>query len=209
MSRNVSPWRAGWIVAVAVLALSTACDDNAGLGPDRSAGSNLDSGLAFAQLASVATGLVPSGGMRVPDLTACPRLQITDPSIVAFSVYASGFQVYTWNGTSWVFATPDATLFADEGRQGQVGTHYSGPTWESSSGGKVVGSVLERCTVDPTAVPWLLLSAVSDGPGVFQHVTYIQRVNTVGGNAPSSPGSVPGDMAKVPYTADYIFYRPL
>jgi len=38
-------------------------------------------------------------------------------------------------------------------------------------------------------------------------VTQIQRVNTVGGNAPANPGSVTGEEARVPYTAEYFFYR--
>jgi hypothetical protein len=32
-------------------------------------------------------------------------------------------------------------------------------------------------------------------------------VNTVGGIAPSSPGGIVGEIAEVPYTADYLFYR--
>jgi hypothetical protein len=53
-----------------------------------------------------------------------------------------------------------------------------------------------------------LLGAVSsEGPGIVHRVTYIQRVNTVGGLAPADPGDVPGEVARVPYTAEYFFYR--
>jgi hypothetical protein len=38
-------------------------------------------------------------------------------------------------------------------------------------------------------------------------VSYIQRVNTTGGLAPVEPGEEPGEEARVPYTADYYFYR--
>jgi hypothetical protein len=72
----------------------------------------------------------------------------------------------------------------------------------------VVGTVVKRCTPNPAAIPWLLLDAVStEGPGIFHRVTHIQRVNTVGGNAPANPGSVTGEEARVPYTAEYFFYR--
>jgi len=72
----------------------------------------------------------------------------------------------------------------------------------------VVGRVLERATPDPDAIPWLLLEAVSsEGPGIFDGVTYIQRVDTVGGKAPADPGDFVGEMARVPYTAEYYFYR--
>jgi hypothetical protein len=72
----------------------------------------------------------------------------------------------------------------------------------------VVGAVLERATPDPNAIPWLLLEAVSsEGPGPFGGVTYVQRMNTVGGKAPAAPGAVLGEVARVPYVAEYYFYR--
>ena len=50
-------------------------------------------------------------------------------------------------------------------------------------------------------------SAVSEGPGVFQRVSLIHRVNTVGGIAPSYSGNSVGEEARVPYTIEYVFYR--
>jgi hypothetical protein len=68
--------------------------------------------------------------------------------------------------------------------------------------------VMERCTPDPNSIPWLLLGAASNaGTGVFDRVTYVQRVNTVGGNAPTAPGASAGEVVRVPYTAEYIFYK--
>ena len=61
---------------------------------------------------------------------------------------------------------------------------------------------------DPSAIPWVLLGVASqDGPGIFDQVTSIQRLNTVGGIAPTTPGAVIGQEARVPYTALYVFYR--
>jgi len=135
-------------------------------------------------------------------------LQVPAGNKVAFHVYAEDVQIYRWNGASWTFVAPEAVLFADAGEDGAVGIHYAGPTWESVSGSKVVGMVLERCTPDPDAIPWLWLGAVSnEGPGIFHQVTFIQRVNTVGGNAPTDPGDFPGEVARVPYIAEYFFYR--
>jgi len=57
---------------------------------------------------------------------------------------------------------------------------------------------------------WVRLSAVAEsteGPGIFAGTTFIQRVNTVGGKAPSADGPFVGQVARVPYTADYFFYR--
>ena len=118
-------------------------------------------------------------------------------------------QIYRWNAATnlWDFLGPAATLFADPGLHSVVGTHYAGPTWESKSGSKVVGTVVKSCPVDPTAIRWLRLAAVtSQGPGVFGGTTFIQRVNTTGGLAPSAPGT-PNQVVEVPYTAEYYFYR--
>lgn len=157
---------------------------------------------------SVPTGADPGKDSRVPDLGPCQDLQAPEGNKVASHVYADGVQIYRWDGSRWVFVGPEAELFADNGEHGVVGIHYGGPTWESLSGSKVVATVLERCTPDPTAIPWLLLKAVSsEGPGIFHGVTFIQRVNTTGGLVPAAPGDYPGEIAEVPYTAEYYFYR--
>lgn len=152
-----------------------------------------------------------AGDNREPDLPTplCDRLQVGPGNKVAFHAYALGVQNYRWNGASWAFVAPVANLFADDNYRGQVGTHYGGPTWESNSGSRVTATRLQACTPNATAIPWLLLETVStDGPGIFNSVTYVQRVNTTGGLAPTAPGSYFGEEAKVPYTAEYYFYRP-
>jgi hypothetical protein len=150
----------------------------------------------------------PGNDNRAPDLGAFPNLQVPAGNKVAFHAYAEGVQIYRWDGTKWVFVAPEATLYADAGHHGVIGTHYAGPTWESNSGSKVVGVRVASATVDPDAIPWLLLQAHStDGPGIFHDVTYIQRVNTVGGKAPTAPGDIVGQEVSVPYTAEYFFYR--
>jgi len=148
-----------------------------------------------------------SRGNRLPDLTGCERLAAPVGSTLVLDALGIGVQIYRWNGTSWVFVQPLATLYADAGGHGQVASHFAGPTWQSNSGGKVVGTVADRCTPDAASIPWLSLTAVPDGPGIFAKVAFIQRLNTVGGNAPSTPGSAVGEEARVPYTADYLFYK--
>ena len=149
----------------------------------------------------------PGNGHHTPDLGDCGNLHVEAGNKVAYHVYAEGVQIYEWTG-SWTFVAPEALLFADAGFKGGVGVHYAGPTWESRSGSKVVGVVLERCTPDADSIPWLLLRAASSNkPGIFHRVTFIQRVNTVGGTAPTDPGDVIGERVEVPYTAEYYFYR--
>jgi len=141
---------------------------------------------------------------------ACGTLQVQPGNEVAFHAYAIGVQVYKWNGTEWGLDRPEATLYSDPNYRGKVGTHYKGPTWESNTGSYVIGKQprLAGCSVDSTAVDWLLLqAAATQGPGVFGGVTYIQRVNTTGGLAPSTPGTMMDESREVPYTAEYYFYR--
>ena len=47
----------------------------------------------------------------------------------------------------------------------------------------------------------------TEGSGIFSKVTFIQRVNTVGGLAPSTPGAFDGEIKESAYTAEYYFYR--
>ena len=143
-------------------------------------------------------------------------LEVGEGFEVSYHTYAEGFQVYVCRETSpgvyeWVFKAPIATLYSDAGFNGIVGTHYAGPTWESNSGSKVVAARLEGVTVDPTAIQWLKLGAVtSQGPGIFDGTSHIQRVNTVGGKAPATGANAEtvGQEIQVPYTAEYYFYKP-
>ena len=166
--------------------------------------------LTVAGLAPASISVARASNNNVPDLPSplCDTVRVSPENQLAFHVYARGVQIYRWDGTAWVFVAPVATLFADAGYHGQVGIHYAGPTWESNSGSKVVAARREGCSPDLTAIPWLLLQTVSTtGPGIFSSVTFIQRVNTTGGLAPSAPGSSIGAAVEVPYTAEYYFYR--
>jgi hypothetical protein len=164
--------------------------------------------LTLTLLLLPAADITVAAAARTPDLGDCEELQAPAGNTAFFHVYASGVQIYRWDGTTWTFVGPEAELYADPGFHGVIGTHYAGPTWESASGGLVVGSVLERCTAISDAIPWLLLQTTSrQGPGHFAQVTYIQRVNTTGGLAPTTSGSFVGEEVRVPYTAEYFFYR--
>lgn len=154
-------------------------------------------GGGLAALAAGADNRAP----EVPDEIAVPGTT----NKVHFHGFGVGVQIYTWNGADWGRAVPEATLFHDNG---VVATHFAGPTWESNSGSRVVGAVVQPVTVDTNAIPWVLLKAVqTSGPGIFAEITYIQRVNTTGGKAPSTDGTFIGQVVRVPYTADYFFYR--
>src|SRR4051794_2794693 len=103
----------------------------------------------------------PGEDNRAPDLGDCQILQVEQGNKVSFHGFGVGVQIYRWNGTSWTFVAPEATLFANAGDDGEVSLHFGGPTWQSNSGSKVVGKLLQACPApDPDAIPWLLLASV-------------------------------------------------
>jgi hypothetical protein len=161
--------------------------------------------LSVAALVSYARAK-PAQLEAITAMDACDDLAPPAGHKVVFAAYAEGVQIYRWDGSKWNFAGPQAVLYNDEGEV--VAIHYGGPTWESESGSWVKGVVSKRCTPDPDAIDWLLLDATaSEGPGIFHRVSHIQRLYTEGGLSPIEPGTVVGEEARVPYAAEYVFYR--
>ena len=167
---------------------------------------------ALLVLGAATASTTRAGDHRPPDLTgACEQLAPSDDNKVVAHFFAVGVQIYRWDGTNWVFVAPAATLFEDPNHHAEVGTHFgtpTGPAWQTKSGSEVIEQKVASCTPDATAIPWLLLRTISrTGPGLLHDVSYVQRVNTVGGIAPATPGASVGDESQVPYTAEYFFYR--
>ena len=194
--KSTQRWFGGSLI-VGMTALASACANDAAV-----------TSVGTATTFGAATSLRDvSDGNRLPDLSACPQLVAPVGSTLLLHAFGIGFQVYHWSGTSWGAPTPSATIYADAGGNGELAQHFAGPSWQSNSGSKVVGTVANRCTVDPASIQWLSLTAVPTGAGIFAKVTFIQRLNTVGGLAPATAGTTIGQEARVPYTADYLFYN--
>lgn len=162
---------------------------------------------------SMAGYTTTGGGPVVP-----ANLEVPAGNKLFFHAYAKGVQIYRCtqdltdtNRFSWVFVAPDADLYARAGYSRLVGRHYAGPTWENNDGSKVTGAKLQQAdSPDPDAIPWLLLrSASNTGSGLFNKVTFIQRVNTIGGKAPATVAdrAHKGQEVRVAYTAEYYFYQ--
>ena len=155
-------------------------------------------------------------GESAPALPDVPAACVLLLDRLSTSSMATGVQIYECISKpgdpltyEWAFRAPEATLVSRSGRS--LGKHYAGPTWESVDGSTVVGEAKAR---DPgpkqSAIPWLLLSAkATTGGGTFGQAKSIQRLQTVGGLAPSEPCSATNakQIARVPYTASYYFYR--
>jgi uncharacterized protein DUF3455 len=165
----------------------------------------------------------------VPD-----NIQVAAENRAFFEGHADGTQDYiclpSGTGFAWTFFGPQATLFNDDDKQ--VITHFLSPnpfesgtpraTWQHSRDTSTVWAVATPATtstdpdfVAPDAIPWLLLKVVraQDGPTgghKLTATTFIQRLNTSGGMAPSTGCNLSTDVGKkalVPYTADYFFYK--
>jgi hypothetical protein len=163
--------------------------------------------LSLAALPGIAAVAEPAG--------LSPNLRPAADELPAFVLNAQGVQIYACkprandpNVYAWSFVAPEATLL--EGGAG-VGRHFAGPTWESSSDRSgVKGAVRERQDGGAGNIPWLLLGATPNGSeGRFAGVSSVQRVATRGGVEPTAPcdASKVGEEMRVPYTADYYFYR--
>jgi hypothetical protein len=170
----------------------------------------------LAGLAACASAPAPS---TTPAPAIPPALQPAAGQTLLKVVAARGVQIYECRakkdaagaataGTEWAFVAPEAELLDASGQV--VGKHYAGPHWEAKDGSKIKGAVKARADAPQAgAIPWLLLATESDGPaGAYARVTSIQRVNTVGGAAPTTPCGAAelGQQARVPYTADYRLF---
>jgi hypothetical protein len=161
-----------------------------------------------------------------------PDLEVPAGNTAFLEWHASGTQNYIYlpsaAGIAWTLVGPQATLFNDWDRQ--LITHFLSPnpdegdtpraTWQHSLDTSSVWAVAIASSANPTfvasgAIPWLLLQVVGRQPGPtggdrLADSTFIQRVHTSGGVAPST-GCVEftdvGQRAFVPYTAAYVFYE--
>ena len=111
----------------------------------------------------------------------------------------------------WVFVGPDAKLMDRSGRQ--VGKYYGPPaTWENMDGSRVTATQVAVAPAIAGSIPYQLVMAnPATGTGMMSGTTYIQRVATRGGVAPSMAcgASNMGTKQVVQYQADYIFYRAM
>jgi Protein of unknown function (DUF3455) len=160
-----------------------------------------------------------------------PNLEVPAGNEAFLEGHAIGTQNYiclpSEAGVAWTLVGPQATLFNRWDRQ--LITHFLSPnpderdtpraTWQHSRDTSTVWAVAIASSSDPNfvasgVIPWLLLQVVGAQPGPtggdrLTETTFIQRVHTSGGVAPST-GCVEvtdvGQRAFVPYTADYFFY---
>ena len=159
-------------------------------------------------------GHVVDAGRSGPEVPE--RIDIDAGNKVFLVGHAVGVQIYSCNaaatGYGWGLVAPRANLYSDNGTL--IITHSGGPTWTAKDGSTVVGRRIDGVIVDREAIPWLKLEAAStthgDDGDRLTGTTFIQRVATTGGLPPAPStcnAETLGDVAEIPYTADYYFWK--
>jgi hypothetical protein len=147
-----------------------------------------------------------AGTSAAPEVPA--KLKVPDGHELVSTMDASGVQAYQCDAGAWKLLEPAATLSVN-GRT--TALHSRGPVWISTVDGSAVNATAVPGATEarPNAVPELLLKATATrGTGTFGRISYVQRLRTEGGVAPT--GSCTGAEQKaVPYTAVYTFYAPV
>lgn len=109
---------------------------------------------------------------------------------------------------AWEFKGPKAELNDRSGKR--VGSYYGPPaTWEAMDGSKITGTQVAIAPADAGNIPHQLVKAnPAAGEGAMMGVSYVQRVATQGGVAPSKPcaDANKGERQIVDYQADYLFW---
>lgn len=138
--------------------------------------------------------------------------------ILVASYYGIGTQNYEAQAdpvnpsqAKWVFIEPIANLYDAKGKL--IILHSKGPLWQCiADGSTVTGSAIVSVPAEVPSqnIPQLLLSnKTNTGNGLFTNVNLIQRLDTKGGIAPTTPPTIAmiGTIIKVPYSALYNFYK--
>jgi hypothetical protein len=143
---------------------------------------------------------------RVP-----PELDPPAGHVLHAVLKARGVQVYECRAAAWALLEPAASLTGVTVHPVKKvsALHFRGPSWQSDQDGSLLegdpDGVVRVPSEQPGSIQQLRIRAKSArGDGVFGRVTYIQRLDTVGGVAPA--GSCARGTTAVPYRAVYRFF---
>ncbi|MFC9642365.1 DUF3455 domain-containing protein [Streptomyces mirabilis] len=136
-------------------------------------------------------------------------LKVPDGNRLTGVFSAAGVQTYTCADGAWKLLEPAATLWAKNDRSHRpVALHSRGPVWVSTVDGSAVNAAAIANSPKTGTIPELLLqSTATRGTGVFAGVSYVQRLDTHGGVAPTT-ACTGTDQISVRYSATYAFYKP-
>ena len=157
-------------------------------------------------------GMMASSSMTAPTVPAAVAVPAGNKLVLV--LVGEGMLTYECRANAagaptpfgWSPPAPDAQLKEKSGAV--VGKYYPGPTWEHNDGSKVTGKQLAVSPATTGIALQLVQANPATGNGMMTGVTYIQRLNTVGGT-PAGMCDTTNSGAKqvVKYSADYYFYK--
>ncbi|RSM86327.1 DUF3455 domain-containing protein [Kibdelosporangium aridum] len=165
---------------------------------------NIAISLTAAALTALGIGMTAQASAAYPQPSVPENLKVPAGNKLIALQHARGVQTYQCTNNTLTFVQPDAIL-TNRGRPEIL--HTKGPVWTSVVDGSSVTATAVANSPVANAIPQLLLKSVGNrGPGKLAAVTFIQRLNTTNGVAPTGP-CTEGTTTSVPYTADYAFYE--
>ena len=198
------------MVAITLALVITSCQKEQNTGKyNNTSDAMVDNGFGYGSSVLTFPTCAP-----IPD-----SLKVPEGNSLVLQTFARGVQIYEVkrnatdpNVFAWVNIAPSATLYNNPNLTNPVINHFAGPSWQfikgPEKGETVVAKKLQGVTPDATAIQWLLLKAVDSLSTPNNKITFVQRICTVGGLAPTTGADAThlGALDSVPYTASYLFY---
>jgi len=161
--------------------------------------------------------ITKSESLTIPASVEIPSNPTGNTRIATY--YAEGVQKYkaklkagSTTEFEWQFVAPQADLYDVDHKK--VGTHSAGPTWQllNSTTDSIYAQAFTPARTAPSpdgAIDWLLLQPKTGKTptGFFAQVSYIQRIATLGGKAPTTPPAGANETVDVKYVAVYRFTK--
>jgi hypothetical protein len=132
-------------------------------------------------------------------------------AVEVLRLYGQGTQIFRCEsqaaGLRWVYRLPDAELRDAAGNL--MVRHGVNMSFEHVDGSRLFGEIVDHVpSPNENSLPWLLLTTREYGKGALTGITYVERIDTVGGMPPASCN--PGELnlvLRVPFSADFVFFR--
>jgi len=151
----------------------------------------------------------PAGGAL--HLTYQRPLRSPPTGIEVLRLEGRGSQVFRCEsqpaGLRWTYRLPEAELRDTKGQL--VMRHGVNLSFEHVDGSRLVGDIVDHVpSPSGDSLPWLLLKTRVFGEGALEGISYVQRINTVGGMPPPSCESGQlSQVLRVPFSAEFVFFR--
>ncbi len=193
-------WFAAWAAAIVLAGCATAPRETPAPAPPARPG----------EPAPAAPPTLPP--LDTPSLGLFSKIKTPDTVAPVMRLQGRGVQVFRCEAReksfAWVYRLPEADLVDGAGRV--VAKHGANFSFENADGSRLLGTVVSFDDApDGNNLRWILFSTKSFGDGIFSGITFVQRINTVGGMPPPRcDAGQQSRLLRVDFSADFVFYKP-